>query len=67
MDAFFSKQLAFHLVLTAPPHLPTFVYGHEAEFIQGFLKVDKKLLAQKFNFTHMYIDDCLYKMSILSI
>ena len=34
-------------------------YGYETYFIQGLLKAGKKHLAQKFNFTYMYIDDVL--------
>ena len=33
-----------------------FLYGYEAEFIVGLLKVGKKHLAQKFNCTYRYID-----------
>ena len=36
-----------------------FLFGHEAELIQGLLKRGKKHLAQKFNFTYRYIDDVL--------
>ena len=39
--------------------MPVFLYGYEAEFIQGLLKAVKKHLAQKFNFTCRYINDVL--------
>jgi hypothetical protein len=36
-----------------------FLYSHEADFIQGFLKKSEKKLARTFNFTFRYIDDVL--------
>ena len=39
------------------PH--TFLYSHEADFIQGFLKKSEKKLARSCNFTFRYIDDVL--------
>ena len=36
-----------------------FLYGYEAGFIKGLLKAGKKNVAQKFNFTHRYIDHVL--------
>ena len=43
----------------APLLANLFLYGYEAEFIQGVLKAGKKNVAQKFNFTHRYIDHVL--------
>ena len=37
-----------------------YLYGYEADFIQGLLKAGKKHLAEKFNFTYKYIDEDLY-------
>jgi hypothetical protein len=34
-------------------------FSHEADFIQGFLKKNEKMLARSFNFTFRYIDDFL--------
>ena len=36
-----------------------FLYSHEADFIQGFLKKNEKKLSRSFNFTFRYIDDVL--------
>jgi hypothetical protein len=36
-----------------------FHYLHDADFIQGLLKKNKKKLARSFNFTLCYIDDVL--------
>ena len=38
-----------------------FLYSYEAEFVQSLLQADKQHLAQQFNFTHWYIDECLWK------
>ena len=55
-DRFFSKQLAFQCAQFALP----FLYGYDTEFIQELLKVGKKHLGQKFDFTDRYIDDILF-------
>lgn len=41
--------------------LPTdsFLYSHEADFIQGLVKKNEKKIARSFNFTFRYIDDVL--------
>jgi hypothetical protein len=36
-----------------------FLYSYEADFIQGLLRKNEKLLARSFNFTFRYIDDVL--------
>ena len=43
----------------APLLADLFLYSHEADFIQGLLKKNKKKLARSFNFTFRYIDDVL--------
>jgi hypothetical protein len=43
----------------APLLADLLLYLYEADFIQGFLKNNKKKLARSFNFTFRYIDDVL--------
>ena len=43
----------------APLPADLFLYGYEAEFLQGLLKAGMKNLAQKFKFTYRYIGDVL--------
>ena len=43
----------------APLLADLFLYQYETDFIQGFLKKNKKKLARSFNFTFRYIDDVL--------
>ena len=43
----------------APILADLFLYGYEAEFIQGLLEAGKKHLAQKLYFTYRYIDGVL--------
>jgi hypothetical protein len=44
----------------APLLADLLLYLYEADFIQGFLKNNKKKLARSFNFTFRYIDDVLH-------
>ena len=43
----------------APLLVDLFLYLYEADFIQGLLKKNEKMLARSFNFTFRYIDDVL--------
>jgi hypothetical protein len=43
----------------APLLADLFLYSHEADFIHGLLKKNKKKLARSFNFTFRYIDGVL--------
>ena len=43
----------------APLLADLFLYSYEADFIQGLLKKNEKILARSFNFTFRYIDDVL--------
>ena len=56
----FQQTVGILLDTTCIPLLADlFLYGYEAEFIQGLLKAGNKHLAQKINFTYRYIDDVL--------
>lgn len=43
----------------APLPTDSFLYSHEADFIQGLVKKNEKKIARSFNFTFCNIDDVL--------
>lgn len=43
----------------APLPTDSFLYSHEADFIQGLVKKNEKKIARSFNVTFRYIDDVL--------
>ena len=56
----FQQTVGIHMGTNCAPLLADlFFYSCEADFIQGLLTKNEKILARSFNFTFRYIDDVL--------